>query len=371
MKLAYLHHTVALEGEHDIAPGAAVIGRLTAGRNLVLRPFATLRADGETIRVGRNAFFGERASVHIVDGILGTTIGHDVTVGRFGLVHACTVGDGCVVGESAAILDGASVGDHAVVAADSVVTPRKNLPGGWLYQGAPAKPVREIARDEIAGLARSIRDGRPHALVAAHVLPPLGMESFLPHGATGGPFHAFGERLPRVDDAYVAPTSVLVGDVELEPDAGVYFGCALVARGACIRVGARTNIQDNTVMETDAARGDIVVGKGVTVGHNVQLGAARIGDDALIGMASRVGDGVVVEPAGCIAAGAWVSAGTVVRAGWLWAGRPARAFRHVSDAEREQFARGRDVYIGYGAAYRGAGITPAVSPSATARPKSG
>jgi carbonic anhydrase/acetyltransferase-like protein (isoleucine patch superfamily) len=354
MKVAYLHHTVTLEGAHDIAPGAAVIGRLTAGANLVLRPFATLRADGETIRVGRNGFFGERASVHIVDGILSTTIGHDVTVGRFGLVHACTVGDGCVVGEGAAVLDGASVGDHAVIAADSVVTPRKNLPGGWLYAGAPAKPVREIGRDEIATLAASIREGRADALVRAKALPPLGMETFLPQGATGGPFHAFGERLPRVAEAYVAPTSVLVGDIELDDDAGVYFGCALVARGARIRIGARTNIQDNTVMETDASRGDIVVGAGVTVGHNVQLGAATLGDDALIGMASRVGDGVVVEPGGCVAAAAWVNPGTVVRGGWLWAGRPARAFRHVSDAEREQFARGRDVYIGYGAAYRGA-----------------
>jgi hypothetical protein len=73
-----------------------------------------------------------------------TTIGDDVTVGRFGLVHACSVGDGCVVGEAAAILDGAASGPYAVIAADSVVTPRKQLPGGWLYAGAPAKPVREI-----------------------------------------------------------------------------------------------------------------------------------------------------------------------------------------------------------------------------------
>jgi carbonic anhydrase/acetyltransferase-like protein (isoleucine patch superfamily) len=216
-------------------------------------------------------------------------------------------------------------------------------------------PIREIGRDEIARLAASIREARPDALVAAGALPPLGMETFLPRGAAGGSFHAFGERLPRVAEAYVAPTSVLVGDVALDADAGVYFGCALVARGARSRVGERTNIQDNTVMETDASRGDIVVGAGVTVGHNVQLGSATIGDDALIGMASRVGDGVVVEPGGCIAAAAGVAPRTVVRGGWLWAGRPARAFRHVSDAEREQFARGRDVYIGYGAAYRGAG----------------
>jgi carbonic anhydrase/acetyltransferase-like protein (isoleucine patch superfamily) len=352
MKVDYLHHTVALGGAYDIAPGAAVIGRLTAGPGLVLRPFATLRADGETITVGRNGWFGERASVHIVDSILSTTIGDDATVGRFGLVHACSVGDGCVVGEAAAILDGASVGPYAVIAADSVVTPRKQLPGGWLYAGAPAKPVREITLDEAVALAAGLRAGTPDTLLAASVLPPLGMEAFLPPGAASGPFHPWDERRPAVKRAYVAPTAVLIGDVDLADDAGVYFGCALAARDSRIAIGARTNIQDNSVLETDGTRGQLVIGAGITVGHNVQLGSGTIGDDALIGMASRVGDGVVVEPGGCIAAGAWVEPGTVVRAGWLWAGRPARAFREVTPAEREAFARGRDVYIGYGEAYR-------------------
>ena len=111
MRLDYLQHRVRVGEGADLAPGAAVIGRLVAGAGLVLRPFATLRADGESITVGRDAFFGERASVHIVDGILATRMGDDVTVGRFGLVHACTVGDGCVVGEAAAVLDGATLGD--------------------------------------------------------------------------------------------------------------------------------------------------------------------------------------------------------------------------------------------------------------------
>jgi carbonic anhydrase/acetyltransferase-like protein (isoleucine patch superfamily) len=353
MRLGYLHHTVTLDGRADIAPGAAVIGRLRAGDGLVLRPFATLRADGESITVGRNGWFGERASVHIVDGILATTIGDDITVGRFGLVHACTMGDGCVVGEAAAVLDGASVGDGAVIAAGAIVTPRKVLAGGWLYAGAPAKPVREIARAEADALASSLREGRPDPLLAADALPPLGMDGFVPAGAAQGPFHEFDARTPRLARAYVAPTAVLVGDVSLADDAGVYFGCALVARGARIVVGARPNIQDNSILLADAARGDLVIGSGVTVGHNVQVGAGRIGEDALIGMASHLADGVVVEEGGCVAAGARVAPGTVVRAGWIWAGRPARAFRQVTPEERVAFARGRDVYVGYGAAYRG------------------
>jgi len=72
-------------------------------------------------------------------------------------------------------------------------------------------------------------------------------------------------------------------------------------------------------------------------------------------MMSRVGDRVTAEPGSCIAAGAWVEAGTVVKAGWIWAGRPAKPFRELRPAERAEFARGRDVYVGYGAAYRARG----------------
>jgi carbonic anhydrase/acetyltransferase-like protein (isoleucine patch superfamily) len=358
MKLDYLEHRVVLGAGDDIGAGAAAIGRVTAGDGLTLRPFATLRADGEAIDIGDRAWFGERASVHIVDGQLCTRIGHDVTVGRFGLVHACSVGDGCVIGESAAVLDGASLGPHAVLAADSVVTPRKALAGGWLYAGAPAKPVREIDRDEADWLAAGLRTGAADTLLRSGRLPPLGMDPFLPHGAGTGSLHAWEGRRPRIARAYVAPTAVLAGEVILDDDAGVYFGCALAAHGAAIVVGARSNIQDNSILRASAASGALTIGSGVTVGHNVEIGAGVIGDDALIGMASRVADGVVVEAGGCIAAGSWVAPGTVVREGWIVAGRPARAFRKVSDAERAQFARGRDVYVGYGAAYRGEAPTP-------------
>ena len=71
-------------------------------------------------------------------------------------------------------------------------------------------------------------------------------------------------------------------------------------------------------------------------------------------MGSRIGDGVVVEQGGCIGAGAWVEPGTVVRAGWIWAGRPARAFRELKPEERTEFARARDIYVGYSADYLGA-----------------
>jgi gamma-carbonic anhydrase len=265
------------------------------------------------------------------------------TVGRFGIVHACTVEDGVVVADHATVMDGANVGPYALIAPGALVSPRKQLAGGWIYEGNPATPTREIPRDALAEVAAAIRAGTHHTLATADDLPPLDNASFVAHGGA----------TPRVGRCYVAPTSVLLGDVELADDAGVYFACALVAGGARIRIGERTNVQDNTLMVTDAQRGDIVVGRDVTFGHNVRVGAGTFHDRALIGMASNVGDGVVVEPDGCIAAGAHVEPGTVVKEGWIWAGRPARAFRELRAAEREWFAQGAAVYVKYGRVYRG------------------
>ncbi len=336
----------------EVAPSAALIGRASAGAGLWLRDYATVRADGEWIRMGSNVYCGERATVHIADGVLGTGIGDGVTVGRYGLVHACTLGEGVVIGEAASVLDGAVVGPYAVVAGDSLVPPRKHLQGGWIYAGNPARPVREVTRAEVAAIAAEIRADGTSMKVAASALPPLSVAPFVPDSNRRGPLHTFAGHSPRVVNAFVAPTAAVVGSVEVGDSASIFFGCAVASGGARIVVGPRTNVQDNSILVTDRGRGDIVIGTGVTIGHNAQMGSAAIGDDALVGMGSRLGDEVVVEAGGCVAAGAWVERGSVIKAGWIWAGRPARPFRELKPAERHAFARFRDVYVGYSAAYR-------------------
>jgi carbonic anhydrase/acetyltransferase-like protein (isoleucine patch superfamily) len=354
MRLPYLDATPELAAPFDLAPMSAVAGRVTAGAGLVVRPYATLRADGAAVRVGRNAYFGERATVHIVHEALPAIVGDDVTVGRYGLVHACTLGPGVVVADGATVMDGAAVGGHALIGPGALVPPRKSLPGGWLYEGNPATPVREVSRDEVDAAAQAIRTGTPHALATFDDLPPLDMAPFVPEGPFEGVLHALHGRAPHVGRAFVAPTAVVVGDVAVGHDAGIYFGCAVTAGGARIAIGERTNVQDNSILATDAQRGDLVLGRGVTIGHNVRMGSGRGGDGALVGMASKVGDGVVVEDGACVAAGAHVAPGTVVEAGWIWAGRPARAFRPLKDAEREAFAQGVAIYVDYAAAFRAA-----------------
>ena len=349
---SYHDYAPDLASPTTLASTAAVLGRTVAGPGLELRGLATLRADGEWVRVGRNGFFGERATVHIAHAMLGVTIGDDVTVGRFGLVHACTVEDGVVVADGATVMDGAVVGAHALIAPGAHVPPRKHLPGGFLYEGNPASPLREITRAELSEIARALRKGTRTTLGTSDDLPPLDMAPFLPEGDA--------RRVQHSAHSFVAPTAAVVGSVQLGGDASIFFGCVLAAGGARIVVGERTNVQDNTLIVTDRTRGDVVIGSDVTIGHNVRIGAGHFGDRSLIGMASVVGDGVVVEAGGCIAGGAHVESGTIVRAGWIWAGRPARAFREVKASEREMFASAVDTYVEYGAAYRAAELrTPA------------
>lgn len=352
MLISYLDFTPSIALPLDCAATAAIVGRTVAGPGLVLRDYATLRGDGDWVRIGANAFFGERATVHIADSTFPAMIGDDVTVGRFALVHACTVEDRVVIGDAAVVMDDAHVGAGALITTGSLVPPRKRLPGGWAYAGNPATPIREIGAEELAVAAFAVRHRVTSALVTALDLPPLDMGTYL--SARGPETKSFDGRpsRPGVGCAYIAPNAILTGDVSVADEASIYFGCAVIARDGRIAIGPRTNVQDNSLLVTDAARGPLILGADVTIGHNVRMGAAVIADGALIGMGSQVGDGVVVEEGGCIGARALVEPGTVVTAGWIWAGRPARAFRAVKASEREMFAQAAKIYVGYGAAYR-------------------
>ena len=232
-----------------------------------------------------------------------------------------------------------------------VVPPRKVLPEATSTRATP-RPRRARSRAP-SSRPRRPRSARaaPSPLVTSDDLPPLDGGDFRGDAPAAGPLHGLRGRIPSIGDAFVAHSAIVAGDVRLADDAGIYFGCVVHAGAARIAIGRRTNVQDNTFLVTDAGQGDLVVGENVTFGHNVRMGAGRIEDDALIGMASRVAHGVIVERGACIAAGAWVEPGTVVKAGWIWAGRPARAFREVRPAEREAFAYGVDVYVRYGRVY--------------------
>ncbi|MFO1319295.1 MAG: gamma carbonic anhydrase family protein [Burkholderiales bacterium] len=130
----------------------------------------------------------------------------------------------------------------------------------------------------------------------------------------------------------MAPTARLQGRVVLADQASVWLSCLLDAAGHEISVGARTNVQDNTVIRADA--GPVKIGTDVTVGHNVTIRSCTIGDRALIGIGSVLAAGTVVEDDVLLAAGSVTLPGQRLTADAMWAGKPARRLGPLDDAKR-------------------------------------
>ena len=335
-------------GAADFGLGAAVIGRASLGKDVSLGPWATLRGDGNFLEVGDGCRFLDRATVHIADGIYPTRMGRNITVGRFALVHACTIADDCILGDAAVVMDNSSVGAGTVIAAGALVPPGKKLDGGWLYDGNPAQPVREVSLDEREQLRSILLAGENSDIVRDSNLPPLDMKPFIPTGSGEGPLYPLGGAKPLIDArGYVAPTAVVVGDVVAAEGTSIWFSTVMRGDGAPIILGERSNVQDNSILSTDARRGPITIGADVTIGHNVRMGACTLGDECLIGMGAQLSDGVVVENGALVGARAYVEPETLVKAGYIWAGRPAVEFRPVKPEEHESFQRGKEVYVGY------------------------
>ncbi|HAF71952.1 MAG TPA: gamma carbonic anhydrase family protein [Corynebacterium variabile] len=153
---------------------------------------------------------------------------------------------------------------------------------------------------------------------------------------TNGPLILpFNGKAPRIhSSAYVAPNAVIVGDVEIAEDASVFYGVVIRADVGSIRIGARSNIQDNSVIHTEEDS-PTVIGEDVTVGHQALVHACTVGDGTLVGMQSSLLSRSVIG-AGCIiGGGAVVLEGQEIPAGSLAAGLPAKVRRELSAEERE------------------------------------
>ncbi|MEI7970091.1 MAG: gamma carbonic anhydrase family protein [Betaproteobacteria bacterium] len=327
--LPYLHHRPVVADVPVGGAGAAIIGRATLGQGVRLGALAVIRADGMPITVGDDFWMGARATLHIAHGLLPTVVGSGVTVGTNAVVHACTVGNGCVLEDNTVVLDGAVLGDGCVLAAGSVVFPRAELPPDHYCEGSPAKPVRPLTPEQLAAARARLR-----GLALAN--RETSMRAWAPlQGGTN----------------YVAPTADLRGNITLGDNASVWFGCELQAVTHPISVGTNTNIQDNTVITS--AEGAVQIGADVTVGHNVLIQSARIGDRTLIGIGSVLAPGTVVEDDVLLAAGAVTLPGQHLTAGSLWAGRPARRLAPLDDAKRQVVAYGAKHYVDYNRDYLG------------------
>lgn len=340
--LPYLQHQPRIAGGLKAHPSAAVIGRTELAPNCTLGELALVRADGEEVRIGADCWFAEASTVHIADRIFPAIIGSHVTVGRYGLVHACSVADDCVIGEHAAVMDGSVVGAGAVIAAESIVPPGKKLEGGWLYAGAPARPVERVTPRMLEELHEAIRLGAGRA--APHVVATARVPG-LRHAVGSGLGRAFG---PGV---YVAPTASIAGRVVLEPRSSLWFGVEVDAGEATVKIGEESNVQDNSRLYGGRRGEDVDIGPRVLIGHNVRIFPSTIEEGAIIGMGALIGKGTLVRTGACVAAGAVTEPGTEVAAGYVWSGRPARAARPLSDRNRQDFSRAVEVYVEYAANY--------------------
>lgn len=146
--------------------------------------------------------------------------------------------------------------------------------------------------------------------------------------------------VPRIDDtAFVAPGAVVVGDVSIGAQSSIWFGCVIRGDEQAVRIGARTNLQDGTVVHVHSQKQGTFIGDDVTIGHMVLLHACTLEDRAYVGMGAQILDEAVVESGAMLAAGALLTRGKTVKKGELWAGRPARLMRGISEDECRQFAQ--------------------------------
>ena len=161
--------------------------------------------------------------------------------------------------------------------------------------------------------------------------------------------------------AYVDPAAVVIGDVVLGDDVSIWPGCVVRGDVNYVRIGARTNIQDGSIVHVShdgphARLGGFatVIGEDVTIGHKAIIHACRIEDAVLIGMGAVLLDGCVVRRHGFVGAGALVAPGKVVGEAELWLGNPARKVRMLNDAEIEGLHYSAQHYVRLKDQYRGA-----------------
>ena len=170
----------------------------------------------------------------------------------------------------------------------------------------------------------------------------------------------YGADLPTVGArVYVDPAAVVIGRVSLADDASVWPMTVLRGDVNFIEVGARTNVQDGSVLHVthdgpySPGGLPLIVGADVTVGHAVTLHACTVGDRCLIGMNSVVLDGAMIEPDVMLAAGSLVPPGRRLESGALYRGSPATRARDLSETELEMlrysaahYVRLKDRYLG-------------------------
>jgi carbonic anhydrase/acetyltransferase-like protein (isoleucine patch superfamily) len=169
----------------------------------------------------------------------------------------------------------------------------------------------------------------------------------------------FGGKAPRLHESVLAVDSALViGDVEIGEDCSVWFGAIVRGDVNAIHLGARTNVQDHSVIHVTSRTHATWIGDDVTLGHRVTLHGCTVKDRCLVGIGAVVLDGAVVGEESMIAAGALVPPNMVVPPRTLAMGSPARVKRPLTPAEIAHLKQSADNYVRYARQYLAEGWSP-------------
>ncbi len=150
--------------------------------------------------------------------------------------------------------------------------------------------------------------------------------------------------LPASGDFWVAPDAVLIGRVRLLKHASVWFGVVLRGDNDWIEVGENSNVQDNSVIHTDPGQ-PAIIGANVTIGHNVILHSASVGDNSLVGMGSIVLNRCKIGRNCLIGAGTVLTEGKEIPDNSMVIGAPGRVVRQLTEAQLAMLKFSADVYV--------------------------
>ena len=153
-------------------------------------------------------------------------------------------------------------------------------------------------------------------------------------------------------DVYVAPNATVIGDVQLGDDSSVWFGVVIRGDVFPIRIGARTNIQDNAVVHVTGEKAATTIGDDVTIGHLALLHGCTVGNRTLIGMGSVVLDGANVGDECILGAGSLVPPNAILPPRTLALGRPARVVRRLTEQDLAWIREAGRLYVAYAKTFR-------------------
>ncbi|MEO6718286.1 MAG: gamma carbonic anhydrase family protein [Novosphingobium sp.] len=163
---------------------------------------------------------------------------------------------------------------------------------------------------------------------------------------------AMDGKAPRIhSSAFIAPGCRIIGDVEIGPDASIWYNCVIRGDANRIVIGARTNIQDGSVIHCDSPKPKrpegfpTIIGDDVLIGHMVMAHGCVLEDRAFVGIGSIVMDGCRIASDGMLAAGALLTQGKVIESRQLWSGRPAKFMRGLTDEALVDMQAGVKGYV--------------------------